>query len=103
MQYLYKHDLDTSYMKESFQKANSLILICLGILLFMAFATLENETLIIPNSLGDSLPVNNTNIVLVHGSWSDGSIWSKVTNLNGIYLVLLSTSSFQMQFTVSNR
>lgn len=78
MHYLYKHDLDTSYMIESFQKAKSLVLICLGILLFMAFATLEDETLIISNSLGDSLPVNNTNIVLVHGSWSDGSIWSKV-------------------------
>ena len=37
----------------------------------------RNETSITSNSL-DSMPGNNTRIVLVHGAVSDGSIWSKV-------------------------
>ena len=72
-------------MTEAFKQTESVVLACLGVLLitsfapikFTGFASLENETSIISDSL-DSIPGNNTNIVLVHGAWSDGSVWSKV-------------------------
>ncbi|MGH9925425.1 MAG: hypothetical protein ACRD5B_08600 [Nitrososphaeraceae archaeon] len=30
------------------------------------------------SSQGTSMTTNDTNIVLVHGSWSDESVWSKI-------------------------
>ena len=68
-----------------FKQTESVVLICLGVLLITSFAPIkytgfaspQNETSITSNSL-DSMSGNNTNIVLVHGAVSDGSIWSKV-------------------------
>ena len=72
-------------MTEAFKQTESVVLACLGVLLitsfapikFTGFASLENDTSIISDSL-DSMSGNNKSIVLVHGSWSDGSVWSKV-------------------------
>jgi pimeloyl-ACP methyl ester carboxylesterase len=44
---------------------------------YAGFASPQNETSITSNSL-DSVPGNNTRIVLVHGAVTDGSVWSKV-------------------------
>jgi pimeloyl-ACP methyl ester carboxylesterase len=38
----------------------------------------ENRSLIRTRGLEDTILTNSTNIILVHGIWSDGSIWSKV-------------------------
>lgn len=72
-------------MTEVFKQTESVVLICLGILLITSFAPIkytgfaspQNETSITSNSL-DSMLGNNTRIVLVHGAVSDGSVWSKV-------------------------
>jgi pimeloyl-ACP methyl ester carboxylesterase len=47
---------------------------------YFSAATTEskNRSLIMTQELEDTVLTNNTNIVLVHGIWSDGSIWSKV-------------------------
>ena len=68
-----------------FKQTGFAVLICFGVLLITSFAPIkytgfaspQNETSIASNSL-DSMPGNNTRIVLVHGAVSDGSIWSKV-------------------------
>ena len=62
-----------------------MVLVCFGVLLITSFASIkytgfaspQNGTSITSDSL-DSMPGNNTRVVLVHGSWSDGSVWSKV-------------------------
>ena len=38
----------------------------------------ENRSLIVTQGLEDTVLTNGTNIILVHGIWSDGSIWNKV-------------------------
>jgi pimeloyl-ACP methyl ester carboxylesterase len=67
-------------------------LLCLNIALLLGFmspssysgfASLENRTTTmesaeLDNMSSSSTTTNDTNIVLVHGIWSDGSIWSKV-------------------------
>jgi pimeloyl-ACP methyl ester carboxylesterase len=68
-----------------FKQTESAVLTCLCVLLiasfapikYTGFASLQNETSITSNSL-DSMPGNNTRIVLVHGAVSDGSVWGKV-------------------------
>ena len=67
-----------------FKRTESVVLAFLGIMLmsfasieYTGFASPQNETSITSDSL-DSISGNNTSIVLVHGSWSDGSVWSKV-------------------------
>jgi pimeloyl-ACP methyl ester carboxylesterase len=83
--YLYKYVVVICDMTEAFKQTESVVLACLGVLLitsfapikFTGFAILENDTSIISDSL-DSMSGNNKRIVLVHGSWSDGSVWSKV-------------------------
>jgi pimeloyl-ACP methyl ester carboxylesterase len=81
--YLYKYVLVRYDMPHIFEQTEFVVLICFGILLTIAsfastgFASPQNETSIIPES-SDSISGNNTGIVLVHGSWSDGSVWSKV-------------------------
>ena len=83
--YLYKYVLVICDMTEAFKQTESVVLASLGVLLitsfapikFTGFASLENDTSIISDSL-DSMSGNNKSIVLVHGSWSDGSVWSKV-------------------------
>jgi pimeloyl-ACP methyl ester carboxylesterase len=72
-------------MTNIFKQTESGILVCFGVLLITSFFSIEytvfaspqNETSITSDSL-DSLPRNNTRIVLVHGAVSDGSVWSKV-------------------------
>ena len=72
-------------MTEAFKQTESVVLASLGVLLITSFAPIkytgfaspQNETSITSDSL-DSIPGNNTRIVLVHGAVSDGSIWSKV-------------------------
>jgi pimeloyl-ACP methyl ester carboxylesterase len=69
----------------SLKRTESMVLAILGVLLIMSFVSIEymgfaspqNETSITSDLL-DSISRNNTGIVLVHGSWSDGSVWSKV-------------------------
>jgi pimeloyl-ACP methyl ester carboxylesterase len=75
-------------MTYNFNQTKIIVLICFGVLLHMSFASIkytgfassQNETSIVPQPL-DSMSGNNTGIVLVHGSWSDGSVWSKVIPL----------------------
>jgi pimeloyl-ACP methyl ester carboxylesterase len=43
-------------------------------------ATPENKTLMQSQGL-QSMSINATNIVLVHGGWADGSSWSKVISI----------------------
>ena len=72
-------------MTDVFKQTESVVLVCFGVLLITSFASIkytgfaspQNETSIPSDTLG-SLPENNTSIVLVHGSWSDGSVWNKV-------------------------
>jgi len=83
--YLYKYVLVICDMTGAFKQTESVVLACLGVLLitsfapikFTGFAILENDTSIVSDSL-DLMSGNNKSIVLVHGSWSDGSVWSKV-------------------------
>jgi hypothetical protein len=78
--YLYKYVLVICDMTEAFKQTESVVLASLGVLLitsfapikFIGFASLENDTSIISDSL-DSMSGINKSIVLVHGSWSDGS------------------------------
>jgi pimeloyl-ACP methyl ester carboxylesterase len=67
-----------------FKRTESVVLAFLGIMLmsfasieYTGFASPQNETSITSDLL-DSISGSNTSIVLVHGSWSDGSVWSKV-------------------------
>jgi pimeloyl-ACP methyl ester carboxylesterase len=73
-------------MKEYFQETKSLVLISLCILLissltinaYSSLASFNNKTAIESEALKNIIPSNSTNIVLVHGALSDGSVWSKV-------------------------
>ena len=73
-------------MKEYFQETKSLVLISLCILLISSLtinaysspASFNNKTAIESEALKNIIPSNSTNIVLVHGALSDGSVWSKV-------------------------
>jgi pimeloyl-ACP methyl ester carboxylesterase len=72
-------------MSYTFRQTEFTVLVCFGVLLVTSFACIkytvtaspQNETSITSDS-SDLMPGNNTRIVLVHGSWSDGSVWSKV-------------------------
>jgi pimeloyl-ACP methyl ester carboxylesterase len=80
--YLYKH-LSVIYdMANIFKQTKSVILVCFGVLLIMSFFSTEYTVFASPQNetsiTSDSLPRNNTRIVLVHGAGSDGSMWSKV-------------------------
>lgn len=48
--------------------------------LYSGFASPEYKTTVghASSNMTFSSTTNNTNIVLVHGIWSDGSVWSKV-------------------------
>ena len=73
-------------MKEYFQETKSLVLISLCISLigsltinaYSSPASFKNKTAIESEALKNIIPSNSTNIVLVHGALSDGSVWSKV-------------------------
>src|SRR2546428_301130 len=72
-------------MKEYFQKAKILGLLCLTLTLIVnlaitthsSMADAQNKTLLQPTGIKNTA-TNVTNIVLVHGGASDGSAWSKV-------------------------
>jgi pimeloyl-ACP methyl ester carboxylesterase len=72
-------------MMDGFKQTVSMVLVFFGVMLitnfssikYAGFASPQNETSITSGSL-DSMPGNNTRIVLVHGAVSDGSVWSKV-------------------------
>jgi pimeloyl-ACP methyl ester carboxylesterase len=72
-------------MTDGFKQTVSMVLVFFGVMLitnfssvkYAGFASPQNETSITSNSL-DSVPGNNTRIVLVHGAVTDGSVWSKV-------------------------
>jgi pimeloyl-ACP methyl ester carboxylesterase len=61
-------------------------LLCMSITLFLGFispaysgfASPQNETSTEPAGSNNMTSTNDSNIVLVHGAWSDGSVWSKV-------------------------
>jgi pimeloyl-ACP methyl ester carboxylesterase len=64
-----------------------LILLCLSVTItfglsstaYSGFSSLENKTLTQPwGTQSISNVTNSSNIVLVHGSWGDGSVWSKI-------------------------
>jgi pimeloyl-ACP methyl ester carboxylesterase len=73
---------------KQFRKTGLLVLLWLGITPVIFFASTTYFSATSPESKNGSSTVtqelkettlsNNTNIVLVHGIWSDGSIWSKV-------------------------
>jgi pimeloyl-ACP methyl ester carboxylesterase len=78
-------------MQKDGQNMKFFSLLCLNIALllgfilpssYFGFASLENRTTTMEsaelNNMSSSSSTNDTNIVLVHGIWSDGSIWSKV-------------------------
>lgn len=77
--YLYKCVSVIYGMSPILKQTEFVVLIYFGILLIITsfastgFASLQND----PDS-SESMSGNNTGIVLVHGSWSDGSVWSKV-------------------------
>jgi pimeloyl-ACP methyl ester carboxylesterase len=71
-------------MKKYYQKTKFLVLMCLivtiigGLLsIYPSLVSPENKTLIEAEAI-TGMASNATNIVLVHGAWSDGSAWSKV-------------------------
>jgi pimeloyl-ACP methyl ester carboxylesterase len=45
---------------------------------YSGFASPQNETSTEPAGSNNMTSTNDSNIVLVHGAWSDGSVWSKV-------------------------
>ena len=61
-------------------------LVCLAIILLLGFisptysgfASPESRTSMEPAGLNNMTSTNESNIVLVHGAFSDGSVWSKV-------------------------
>jgi pimeloyl-ACP methyl ester carboxylesterase len=55
-----------------------ILLACLTSSIYFGFASLENKTLMQPPGSLDMTTLNATNIVLVHGSFGDGSVWNKV-------------------------
>jgi hypothetical protein len=68
-------------MTDAFRQTESVVLGSFGVLLITSFASIDytgfaspqDETSITSDSL-DSIPQNNTRIVLVHGAVSDGSV-----------------------------
>src|ERR687892_2608347 len=77
-------------MKECYQTVNESLLMSIGTAIIIAgtifiqdsvFASQKNEAILEPIEIkGETTATttNTTNIVLVHGSWGDGSIWSRV-------------------------
>jgi pimeloyl-ACP methyl ester carboxylesterase len=73
-------------MKQYYQKAKFLLLMCLSFAIIVSLvsithfglASLENRTSMEPRELNNTALTNDTNIVLIHGTVRDGSIWSKV-------------------------
>jgi pimeloyl-ACP methyl ester carboxylesterase len=69
-------------MTNIFKQTESVILVCFGVLLITSFFSIEYTVFPSPQNetslTSDSLPRNDTRIVLVHGAGSDGSMWSKV-------------------------
>jgi len=73
-------------MKQQNQKTTSLVLMCLATAILLSptishdfvNAQQQNKTLMQPQGVQGMSTANNTNIVLVHGLWADGSSWSKV-------------------------
>jgi pimeloyl-ACP methyl ester carboxylesterase len=55
-----------------------ILLVCLTSPTYSGFASPENTTSMQPKGIQGMTATNYTNIVLVHGIWSDGSVWSKV-------------------------
>ncbi len=74
-------------MKKHIQKPRMVLrLICLT-LTFIAtltlialsgFANAQNANLTQQSGINNAIATNATNIILVHGAWADGSLWSKV-------------------------
>ena len=71
------------------QTAKTIILLCITTILIAVFSSTTNSgqatpadtdiTSMKPKGIdGDVAITNSTNIVLVHGIWGDGSVWSKV-------------------------
>jgi pimeloyl-ACP methyl ester carboxylesterase len=54
------------------------LLVCLISSTYPGSASPENKTSMQPIGIQGMTSTNDTNIVLVHGIWSDGSVWSKV-------------------------
>jgi pimeloyl-ACP methyl ester carboxylesterase len=83
--YLYKSVSVIYNMTYVFKQTGSVVLVCFGVLLITSFSSIkytgfaspQNETSV-TSDLIDSIPENNTKVVLVHGAVSDGSAWSKV-------------------------
>ena len=72
-------------MTDVFKQTESAILVCFGVLLITSFISIKytgfaspQNGISITSDSSDSMPGNNTRIVLVHGAVSDGSVWSKV-------------------------
>jgi hypothetical protein len=77
----------TNEMCEIRPSRKILILMYLGVAItigltsttYSGFSSLENKTLTQPlGTQSRSNVTNSSNIVLVHGSWGDGSVWSKI-------------------------
>jgi pimeloyl-ACP methyl ester carboxylesterase len=79
---------DYCRMEKDFRVRRLLVLLFLSMTLIVSFSSItyfsaaspesRNKSSIDPQGLKDTTLTNNTNIVLVHGIWSDGSIWNKV-------------------------
>jgi pimeloyl-ACP methyl ester carboxylesterase len=73
-------------MKKYYQRAKNLLLLCLSIAIiasltsttYFGLASPQNRTSMEPGGLSNMTSTNDSNIVLVHGAFSDGSTWSKV-------------------------
>lgn len=78
----HKYNMEKYYLKH----AKFLVLLYLSISLIVSFASTtyfsfaspDNKTSMEPNNIKGMVAPNATNIVLVHGAWGDGSVWSKV-------------------------
>lgn len=79
--YPYKYVIVTYDMTGAFDRTESVVLTCLGVMLIMSFVSIKYTGFASPQNEIDSLDSitgNNTSIVLVHGAVSDGSMWNKV-------------------------
>lgn len=73
-------------MKKYFINIRLLVLICLSFTLiaslasstYFGLASSDNRTSIASSGFKDMTSTYDTNIVLVHGAWGDGSVWNKV-------------------------
>lgn len=77
-------------MRRYYQKTKVLLLVGLSISIITGLASIthfamaspENKTLMKPEvTTGMATAGNNTNIILVHGGWADGSSWGKVISV----------------------